>query len=34
MMTTGFGRNSPAPQRAGLVLVPDALWSSLLRSSI
>ena len=23
MMTTGFGRNAPAPQRAGLVLVPD-----------
>jgi pilus assembly protein CpaF len=23
MMTTGFGRDAPAPQRAGLVLVPD-----------
>jgi len=23
MMTTGFGRHAPAPQRAGLVLVPD-----------
>jgi pilus assembly protein CpaF len=23
MMTTGFGRSAPAPQRAGLVLVPD-----------
>ena len=25
MMTTGFGRNAPAPQRAGLVLVPDGV---------
>ena len=25
MMTTGFGRNAPAQQRAGLVLVPDGV---------
>jgi pilus assembly protein CpaF len=25
MMTTGFGRNAPASQRAGLVLVPDGV---------
>jgi pilus assembly protein CpaF len=25
MMTTGFGRNAPAPQRPGLVLIPDGV---------